>query len=284
MSLLEPTHSFERPLPSLRETIDQASETLVCLDFDGTLAPIVDDPDRARITQSNRRALEALASTPAVTTAVVSGRALSDVRSRVPVPVTCAGNHGLELYREGSHSVHPIAKKRASTVEETCEALEDALERFPQCRVENKQLTGTVHVRSQRTRTRTRVHRIVHELVERIGGDALETSRGKRVLEISPAVPWGKGDAVALLEESSPGDPFVLYVGDDVTDESAFRTVEPDGIGVHVGTDRPSVASCRVTSPSEVSSLLSWIARARSTAATDESVDTVAIASPAGLE
>ncbi|WP_207592549.1 trehalose-phosphatase [Halomontanus rarus] len=262
MSTLEPTHSFDEPLPEIRSGLRGASSALVCLDFDGTLAPIVEDPDAATITPENREAVADLASSPAITTAVVSGRGLADVRDRLSLPITYAGNHGLELFRAGAGetAVHPIASKRAPLVEEVCAALERALAPVPNVEIENKRLTGTVHVRSVPQPLRETVRRTTRSVVDRIGGGDLETSLGKRIVEISPSVPWGKGDAVSLLEESCLGDPFVLYLGDDVTDESAFRAIEPEGLGIHVGTERASIASCHVDSPADVTSLLEWLA------------------------
>ncbi|WP_255190924.1 trehalose-phosphatase [Natronobeatus ordinarius] len=259
MSKTEPRSIAER-LPALRNDLREASELLVCLDFDGTLAPIVDEPDDATPTPANAAALEALAAEESVSTAIVSGRALTDVRQRVDGPSTFAGNHGLELERDGSVGVHPVARERATLVEEVCSALEVALESIPGAAVENKRLTGTVHVRSTPPAARPVVERLTKASVERFGDDALDLSRGKRVLELGPSVPWGKGDAIELLQERRSDGAYTIYVGDDVTDESAFRAVEPDGLGVRVGDDRPTAASCRVASPTAVATLLRWLA------------------------
>ncbi|MGQ3414309.1 trehalose-phosphatase [Natrinema sp. LN54] len=257
------TESQPRPLeerkPRLRDRLEDAAGLLVCLDFDGTLAPIVEDPDAAAPTERNRDAVAALAETPAITTAVVSGRALADVRERVDGPAIYAGNHGLELARNGSVAVHPIARKRATRIDRLCSILETALSSVPNCRIENKRLTGTVHFRSVPPAAEPIARRITREVVDRFGGDAVEVSAGKRILEIGPDFPWGKGNAVELIAADEPPATTVVYVGDDVTDESAFRAVEPDGIGVRVGGDDPSSASCRVESPAEVASLLSWL-------------------------
>ncbi|ELY49610.1 trehalose-phosphatase [Natronorubrum sulfidifaciens] len=259
MSSTSPPRPIEQQRTRLRSTLTAASHLLLCLDFDGTLAPIVEDPDEAKPLPEHEAALASLASTPAVSTAIVSGRALADVRDRIDGPTTYAGNHGLELSREGSVMVHPAARKRMSRLEAVCATLETVLEPVPNCRIENKRLTGTVHVRSVPPALWPVVRRDTHAVVDRIGGDALEVSGGKRIFEIGPSVPWGKGNAVELIASEMPPGTVSIYIGDDVTDESAFRTVEPDGIGVRVGGDEPSAASCRVDSPAEVATLLCWL-------------------------
>ncbi|MFP8952632.1 trehalose-phosphatase [Natrialbaceae archaeon A-arb3/5] len=251
---------FDEHLPRIRETLSGATELLVCLDFDGTLAPIVDDPDDAAALPANERAVSRLASEPAVTTAVVSGRALDDVYGRVDGPTVYAGNHGLELARDGSVAIHPVARKRAASIAAVCSTLETVLDPVPNSRIENKRLTGTVHTRTVPDTLWPTVRRHTERVVDRIAGDDLEVSTGKRVLEIGPSIPWGKGNAVELIAAERPPETTTIYIGDDVTDESAFGAVEPDGIGVHVGNDEQSAASYRVQSPDEVSALLHWLA------------------------
>ncbi|QLG48595.1 trehalose-phosphatase [Natrinema halophilum] len=254
-----PPQPVDERLPDIRATLERAAGALVCLDFDGTLAPIVDNPDAAAPLEPNRTAVVSLERAPGITTAVVSGRALADVRERVDGPSVYAGNHGLELARNGAVAVHPVARKRADRIQRVCSVLETALATVPNCRIENKRLTGTVHVRSVPPAVEPVVRRVTREVVDRFGGDALEISTGKRILEIGPDVPWGKGNAVELIAADEPPQTAVVYVGDDVTDESAFRAVEPNGIGIRVGDDEPSRASCRVESPAEVASVLSWL-------------------------
>ncbi|MDG5818524.1 trehalose-phosphatase [Natronococcus sp. A-GB7] len=246
--------------PRIRTRLEAATELLLCLDFDGTLAPIVDDPDEATPTRAVSDVLETLTDQPDVTTAIVSGRGLADVRERVDGPRIYAGNHGLELERGDSVAVHPIARKRAARVDAVCEALEIALDPVPNARVENKRLTATVHYRSVPEPARPQVERLTRETVSRFGGEGLELSTGKAILEIGPSIDWGKGNAVGMLVADRSDGTVPIYIGDDVTDESAFRTVEPRGVGVRVGDDAPTAASGRVRSPGGVASLLEWFA------------------------
>ncbi|ELZ16140.1 trehalose-phosphatase [Haloterrigena salina JCM 13891] len=255
--------TLPRPVDEARDRIRSrlaaGSRLCCCLDFDGTLAPIVEDPDAAAPTAENEAAVASLSADPAVSTAIVSGRALADVRDRIDGPSIYAGNHGLELERNDSLAVHPVARKRAARIDEVCGILESVLEPIPNARIENKRLTGTVHYRSVPPAMRPIVQRRTHAVVDRFGGDALEVSSGKRILEIGPSIPWGKGNAVALIAADMPPGAVPIYIGDDVTDESAFRTVESDGIGIRVGGDEPSAASYRLDSPDAVARFLEWL-------------------------
>ncbi|TYT61348.1 trehalose-phosphatase [Natrialba swarupiae] len=262
MTAETPPRRLEVGLVQIRSALSAASRLLVCLDFDGTLAPIVDDPADATPLDRNEEALETLVAERAVSTAIVSGRALADVRGRVGESDAYAGNHGLELLRNGSLAVHPVASKRATLVGESCSALEAALDSVPGVRIENKRLTATVHTRAVPDPLRPLVRRRTAAVVDRLGGTDLEVSRGKRVLEIGPAIPWGKGNAVELTAADLPPETVVVYVGDDTTDESAFRAVGPDGIGIRVGGEEPSAADWRVRSPTEVASFLTWLGSA----------------------
>ncbi len=253
-----PPEPFEDAVPRVRSLVRDAPALLVCLDFDGTLAPIVDDPAVAAPTAANEAAVASLTARPRVTTAVVSGRALADVRERIDGPAIYAGNHGLELERNGSIAVHPIASRRARCLGEICTLLELTVGTVPNCRIENKRLTGTVHLRSVPASARPIVREYTRAVVDRFGGERLDVSTGKRILEIGPAIPWGKGNAVELIESELSSEAVSIYIGDDVTDESAFDAVEPDGVGIRVGGDEPSAASVRVESPTAVSSVLEW--------------------------
>ena len=94
----------------LGERLARAESVLLCLDFDGTLAPIVDEPMLAMLPAAMRQTLNELAALENVTIAIVSGRALGDVKGRVGMPgLIYAGNHGLEIEGPGLSFEHPVA-------------------------------------------------------------------------------------------------------------------------------------------------------------------------------
>lgn len=248
----------------IREALEETSRLLLCLDFDGTLAPITSDPDDAAATQPNREVLESLAERDDIVVAIVSGRALDDVRSRVDVDsVHFSGNHGLELVVDGDRSTHPDAERCLPTLTRVRDELEPRLAPLDGCWVEDKRLTLTVHTRLATPEDTALARARTNMVVGALGGNAVRIEEGKRVLELLPDVPTGKGRAVRRVRERVGEDALPVYVGDDTADEDAFRELADDGIGIHVGEGIETAADYRVEDPTAVAPMLRWLARER---------------------
>lgn len=235
----------------------------VFLDFDGTLAPIVDDPDDARLPARAATLMRRLAGRCPVV--VVSGRALADLRARVDVEgVDLAGSHGFEIETAEGERYRPFEHVRPEMAAAAAR-LRDAVGDIAGARVEEKGYAVAVHVRAvDDADLEARALRAVVDVAEAAG---LHASGGKKVAEVRPAVDWHKGRAVEwYLERWRAGrpDPLVpLFVGDDVTDEDAFRAVARDGVGVVVRPDPPRASRARwaVDDPAAVAALLERVAR-----------------------
>lgn len=242
----------------IEDRLSGADGLVVGLDFDGTLAPIAPDPDAVSIPPESRRAVSTLAARSNATVAVISGRALADLRPRVDVDgVVYVGNHGLEMERDGDRTVHPDAEAQRSAVERACSAVEARIDGVPGWVVERKGPTATVHYR------KTPQDRVgeVRDAVEAAGGgeDGLELVDGKQAIEIRPDVDWDKGAAMRRIVEDAPGGWRAVYVGDDTTDEDVFRELEPEDVGVRVG-DRPDTAAgVTLLDQDEVPAFLGWL-------------------------
>ena len=242
-------------LSMLEDRLSSAERLALCLDFDGTLAPIVEDPDAATMPDRTASALEALADHPGVELAVVSGRSLEDLRERVAVDdCVLAGNHGLEIDRGGDRWIHPDVDPGA--LDRVRETVAERVASIDGCHVEDKRLTATVHFRRADV-GRGEIRPIVQSAVDDVPG--FEATDGRKIVEIRPSVEWDKGEAVReLVDDRSLG----IYVGDDTTDEDAFEALENlpgGGVGVLVG-DRPSAAEFRVHDVDGVRAFLEWLA------------------------
>lgn len=258
-SRTDPIRPFASSHGEIRERIEDASGLLFCTDFDGTLAPIEPDPDAPEIDPENREVLRGLRDTERVRVAVISGRALADVRERVAVDgIAYAGNHGLELERHDSTTVHPIAAKHRGRIGRICSLLESDLSGIEGASVEDKSVTATVHYRLTPDDRIPNVREAVESAVSRFGDGKIRLTGGKEIVELRPAVRWHKGMAVSLLADDRPDGWLPIYIGDDTTDESAFAAVD-DGLAIYVGKD-DTAAHYRVPKQAAVADCLSALA------------------------
>jgi trehalose 6-phosphate phosphatase len=244
-------------LSTVADRLAATEGLLFCTDFDGTLAGIAEDPDAPELIPENRDALETLRDHDRVRVAVISGRELADLRSRVGLSgIDYAGNHGLEIHRQGNTTVHPVAEKRQKELDDIIADIEDRLA-GTDCFVEDKSVSATVHYRTAPERAEE-VHEAVESAVENVASGGFELSTGKEIIELTPAVAWDKGRALSLLA-AEYGDWLSMYVGDDTTDEAAFRALGDAGIGIHVGAGEETAADYRIENPAAVERFLDWL-------------------------
>lgn len=238
---------------------------VLLLDFDGTLAPIVDRPELARLPERASRAMRRLAGCGGVELAVVSGRTLADVRQRVGLEeIAYAGNHGMEIQGGGFRRLHGPAAAARPALDAAAASVERRLAAVPGALIEHKGLTLSIHYRLVPDSRWSEVEAAVVAAVA--GHKGLTISRAKRVFEVRPAVDWDKGRAVEFLLQRlrpPPGAP-ILYLGDDRTDEDAFGVLASrgQGIGVVVADPPPgdTTAVALLKDPAEVAALLDRLA------------------------
>lgn len=227
-------------LPSALKCYGELSEVfktehpLLFLDFDGTLSPIVEHHKDAMISKEMRELVFELSKNYKV--AVVSGRGLADVRERVALPeIYYAGSHGYEISGPNDFSKdHEEAVKVMPVFDEIEPILKESLKDIPGVDFERKKFTLAIHYRQVSARQEPKVHEIVSKVLK--DHPKVLPAGGKKVIEIRPDIDWHKGRAVEFLkrELSKEKDPLSVYVGDDVTDEDAFKFVS-NGIGILVG-------------------------------------------------
>lgn len=227
------------------------ARTLLAFDFDGTLAPLVEDRDRAAMRDETRALLRATALL--YPCAVISGRARADVAARVDgIPlVAIVGCHGAEP------GFGPLDRGLARRVAGWRDAVLRAVRGCDGIDVEDKRFGLAIHYRKARS-WRAAERRAV-AAARRLPGATV--MGGHAVVNVVPADAPTKGDALTALCVRLGGRP-VLYVGDDVTDEHAFRAGVV-GVSIAIGIARDSAASYRLESQDQVDDLLRALICAR---------------------
>ncbi len=200
---------------------------LVGLDFDGTLAPIADRPDAAQLDAAMRERLRRLVSL--VPTAVVSGRDLDDLSARVAVPgLILVGSHGLEIARpDGSVDRAEGLESSDAELDRLVDRLREATRDLAGVLVEPKRHSVAVHWRLAAPAEELAAGRVVAQSA--FSFPEFMVGQGKMVAEFRPAIDRHKGGAINVLRAAAGAggsSPAVLYIGDDVTDEDAFRILD----------------------------------------------------------
>ncbi|MFP4147420.1 MAG: trehalose-phosphatase [Halorhodospira sp.] len=231
--------------------------TPLFLDYDGTLAPIVSDPMQAQMAPSMRPVLEHLAARHTV--AIVSGRDLQTLQRFVDLDnVYYAGSHGFEITGPGGvHKYNEEAERSLTALETAAQELEEELAGIHGAALERKRFALAVHYRNTPQAEIAQVTRAVEAVTAR--HPELRYGPGKRVYELQPDVDWDKGRAVLWLLDAlslNRRDVLPVYIGDDWTDEHAFRALEGRGVGIFVGErNHATEAQYRVAGIEEVRQL-----------------------------
>jgi trehalose 6-phosphate phosphatase len=243
----------------------------VFLDYDGTLTPIVDRPEDARISESMREAVRGLARR--CTVCVVSGRDRPVVQELMGVDdLVVAGSHGFDIWspqegtleHEAAAGFEDLIDTVQARVREDVGGIEGVL-------IEPKKASVAVHYRLVPDDQRSKVHASVDSLLAQ-HPDELKVTPGKMVYELQPKLDWDKGRAVLYLLEAlrlDREDVVPLYLGDDITDEHAFQALKDNrGVGVFVGDpgdpevgSRTTAADFVLASVEEVERFLDALAR-----------------------
>ncbi|MDM4762663.1 trehalose-phosphatase [Galbitalea sp. SE-J8] len=242
---------------ALRE-LARTRRLLVALDFDGTLAPEVDDPEQARALPDARTAVLRLLAMPNTRVALVSGRSLGSLErvSEMPDEALLVGSHGIELRLDNPGDGLALNESELKRVDVLRTVLGSVAEAIDQVWVEQKPAGFALHTRLA-TEHDSRVAHLV-ALSEAVAeDDDLKIRRGKNVLEFAVRSTT-KGEAIEHLREYTRAT-GVFFAGDDVTDEDGFAALAPDDVGVKAGAGATS-ASHRVAGPADVARVLALLA------------------------
>lgn len=256
------------------------------LDYDGTLSPIVDNPDCAFMSETMRAAVKKVAKY--FPTAIISGRSRNKVYEFVGLTeLYYAGSHGMDIMCPVKPSIsddQPSCFSSTDKQGKDVNLFQPAVEFLPMIRevfislvestkgiegakVENNKFCVSVHYRNVDEKNWDLVAQCVHDILKDY--PRLRLTHGRKVLEVRPVINWDKGKAVTFLLESlglsDCNNVLPMYVGDDRTDEDAFKVLREKncGYGILVSSKpkENSSAYYSLRDPSEVMEFLNSLVR-----------------------
>ncbi|KAL2527410.1 putative trehalose-phosphate phosphatase D [Abeliophyllum distichum] len=263
----------------------KGKQIVVFLDYDGTLSPIVNDPNRAFMSDPMRSAVHEVARH--FPTAIISGRSRDKVYEFVKLDdVYYAGSHGMDIMgpplleksyddkyqinaqdeKGKEFTIFQPAQEYLPSIGKMLEELKTRTRDIPGALVEDNMFCISVHYRHVLKEDYEALEQIVWSVLS--DHSCFHMTRGKKVMEIRPSIKWNKGDALEYLldtlgfADSSNVLPF--YLGDDKTDEDAFKVLKGRGQGYPIvvsSIPRETSASYSLRDSSEVLSFLVRLAR-----------------------
>ncbi|HCM43758.1 MAG: hypothetical protein UY39_C0005G0004 [Candidatus Kaiserbacteria bacterium GW2011_GWC2_49_12] len=249
-------HNLRESRKKVLARVASAKHIALFLDFDGVLSPITRDHRKALIGARTKKLLVACAKQFFV--AVISGRALKDVRRRVGIRgLSYGGNHGLEWKFNSKNFSVPVPTSNRRILDmilRDCRALS---KQFLGLSLEDKDLTISIHYRMVSPRFRKHAITAISKVLDTyVKGGKLTVVGGHMLFNIRPNTRWDKGSVALWMLKRLPKGTLPISLGDDVTDEALFRTLR-NGVTIRVGHTKKSLARYNIFSRREVDSFLS---------------------------
>lgn len=239
------------------------------LDFDGTVSRIVEDPSAAVILPEAKVLIERIVDSKRARAAIVSGRALDDIKSRTGIPgAVYVGNHGQEISGPDIEIKAEIPGDFLEAVREIGALMPKLGQKFPGLFVEEKGAGISIHYRAVPSeKLGLLLEDLRRLLLPYIVANKIKTRPGKMVLDVKPVNSLDKGAAVNTLlglwyRDLGHENPVIVYIGDDETDEDAFKALPDSALTFKVGGGGKTNAKYFVNSENEVIALLSALASA----------------------
>ncbi|KAK4748549.1 hypothetical protein SAY87_015135 [Trapa incisa] len=273
-------NKYPSALSSFDKIMDQAKgkKIAIFLDYDGTLSPIVDDPDCAIMSNDMRSAVKNVAAH--FPTAIISGRRRDMVYDLVGLTeLYYAGSHGMDImgpvninvsnresvksinYQGNELNLFQPAREFLPVIDKVFRVLVESTKGIKGAKVENHKFCASVHYRNVEEKNWCVIAQCVHDVLKVY--PCLRLTHGRKVLEVRPVIDWNKGKAVEFLLDSlglsNSDDVLAIYMGDDKTDEDAFKALRQNkyGFGILVSSSpKETNAYYSLKDPTEVMKFL----------------------------
>lgn len=257
------TEDLPHALNNIDEILSQLENKIpaLFLDYDGTLTPIVSDPEKALLSDKNKKAISKLAQI--IPVAVISGRDRANVASKIGLDnLIYAGSHGYDITGpNGLDMQYGPGQETLPLLDEAESHLKSKLADINGAMVERKKYAIAVHYRNVEDSKVGDVKKIVND--ELAKQSKLKEGLGKKIIELKPNLDWHKGKALdwILGKLDLKSEKYIpMFIGDDVTDEDALEVLKDHGIGIIVGNhDETTNANYLLNDTDEVAEFLQII-------------------------
>ena len=234
------------------------------LDYDGTICPLSRQTYHPVLSSAMREMLKKLNRHPKIKVAIISGRSIADLRKKIGLrSLVYSGNHGMEISGSGIHFNSPVTSAQKKIIRKLIMIFRAQYSDIPGLLVNDKGLSVSLHYRFTSPAQKRWIRRTYLEIIRPfVSRGEISIFPGKKIHEVKPAVQWNKGHAVEWLlnhENFKKGPFFPVYLGDDVTDEDAFRVLSDRGMAVRVGG--PKRGSCAGYYLRNIPEVLSFLKR-----------------------
>jgi trehalose-phosphatase len=242
--------------PEISRRVRAAKKIALFLDFDGTLVDFCSRPELVKLSARTKAALRKIADHRSVRVAIVSGRRHASVLQFVTTPRVAI--HGLYGW-ENEKGVR-LSTKTAGKISQARAILATLPDKAPGIFIEEKGASLAVHFRDASVQAERQACAELRKLIARLRPH-LRIIQAGNVWEVAPARVRGKGPAVRKMLREFGATFLPIYVGDDLTDEPAFRALRRKGIAILVGSRRPTSAHFSLRHPAQVAVFLERLER-----------------------
>lgn len=238
-------------------------QLLIFFDFDGTLAPISPTWELTKLPEKTRSLIKKLIKNPNIYPVIISGRPLDDVKRKTGIPgIDLSGNHGLEWEIDGKYHNSTDLNHIKPTFSKIKELLNKLKNKYNGVLIEDKKITIAVHFRLLKEKYNEEFLSKVKNFLNKYQGKEINYTLGKKVIDIKPNTDWNKGGFckyyINELKEKLQKQFGVIYIGDDTTDEDAFKVLKNE-ITIRVGHAVNSSAGYYLNDQTEVNKFIQFI-------------------------
>ncbi|MDI6765908.1 MAG: trehalose-phosphatase [Bacteroidota bacterium] len=253
------TYLFRKQVwQNLQQKISNSNKIFLFLDYDGTIVSIKKHPSLAVLPLITRTLIAQLARHSNISVCIVTGRSLNDIRNLLGIKnILYAANHGFQIHHKKRTWIHPDVKRVLPLIKKVEGALVKGLKPIKGFLIENKGFTLSVHYRNVKPEDVQQL-KIILKIIVSLFYEALKLTAGKKVIEVRPQIQWDKGKAILkILKMYRVTDKStVIFIGDDKTDEDAFRLLPSHAITIRVAKNKSTYAKYYLRNSSEVRQLL----------------------------